>query len=172
MVTPSMRSSRARFLVTFFILLFLFEVPLLLEPVDRHVIRPFTAGIAAVSGAIMNGLGQHVTVSGTTIGAPCFTVEIRNGCNGVEASLFLMAAILAFPASARSRASAALVGFLLIQAVNLVRVISLFLVGCYRRQWFDAAHLTLWQTIVFAITVLYFVQWTRKAQSANAPQRA
>lgn len=166
-----MRSSRARFLIVFFVLLFLFEIPLLIDPVDRNVIRPFTAGIAAVSGAAMRMIGQQVTVSGTTISGRCFTVEIRNGCNGVEASMFLVAAILAFPAAPRSRAIAAGLGFLLIQAVNLVRVISLYLIGCYRREWFNAAHLTLWQTIVFAITVLYFVQWTRKNQ-ADAPQRA
>lgn len=166
-----MRSSRARFLLVFFALLFLFEVPLLIDSVDRTVIRPFTAGIAALSGATMRLIGVPVAVNGTIISGPCFSVEIKNGCNGVEASLFLMAAILAFPASARSRGIAAVLGFLLIQAVNLVRVVSLYLVGCYRRQWFDAAHLTLWQTIVFAITVLYFVQWTRKV-SADAPQRA
>jgi exosortase H (IPTLxxWG-CTERM-specific) len=167
-----MRSSRARFLITFFVLLFLFEVPLLIDSVDRTVIRPFTAGIAAVSGATMRMLGVPVTVRGTIITGPCFSVEIKNGCNGVEASLFLMAAILAFPASGRSRALAAGFGFLLIQAVNLVRVVSLYLVGCYRREWFDAAHLTLWQTIVFAVTVLYFVQWTRKVSPPDAPHRA
>lgn len=167
-----MRSPRARFLIVFFALLLLFEIPLLIDSVDRSVIRPFTAGIAAVSGATLHALGQKVSVTGTTIAGPCFTVQILNGCNGVEASLFLMAAILAFPAPARSRAVAAGLGLLLIQVINLVRVVSLYLVGCYRHEWFHAAHITLWQTIIFAITVLYFVQWTRKVPVTRARQSA
>lgn len=167
-----MRSSRLRFLIVFFVLLVAFEVPLLLEPVDRNVVQPFTRGIAAVSGATLNVLGQSVQTNGTLISAPCFTVNINNGCNGLEATLFLVAAVLAFPASARSRLIAAGTGIALIQLVNLIRVISLFLIGCYRRDWFDAFHLSIWQTIVFGVAILYFAQWTRRAAPVNAPQRA
>ena len=49
-----MASPRARFLVLFFLLLALFEIPLLLEPVDRNVVQPFTAGIATISGSLLN----------------------------------------------------------------------------------------------------------------------
>ena len=106
----------------------------------------------------------------TLIVGSCFTVDIANGCNGVEAMLFLLAAILAFPAPARSRAAAAVSGAVLIQAANLVRVVTLYLIGCYRRPWFEMFHLAVWQTVIFAIAVAYFAFWTNRI--SNAAQRA
>ena len=166
-----MISRRGRFLLLFFALLILFEVPLLLKPVDERVVQPFTRGIAVVSSILLNGLGQGTTVSGTTILGRCFSVNINNGCNGLEATLFLLAAVLAFPAAGRQKAIAAAAGVAIIQLVNLIRVISLFLIGCYRRDWFDAMHLAIWQTIVFAVAIFYFAYWTRRA-APDAPQRA
>jgi exosortase/archaeosortase family protein len=86
--------------------------------------------------------------------------------------LFLVAAVLAFPATARQRLLATFLGILLIQAVNLIRVTSLFLVGCHRRAWFESFHLAIWQTIVFATAVIFFAAWTRRATVADADSRA
>lgn len=167
-----MASSRGRFLLVFFLLLVLFEIPLLIEPVDRVVVRPFTAGIATVSGSLLRAMGQPVTVSGTLVSGPCFTVNINNGCNGLEATLFLLAAVLAFPATAKARALAAIGGIALIQTLNMVRVLSLYLIGCYRREWFDTFHLAIWQTVIFAAAILFFANWTRGKVHADAAQRA
>ena len=165
-----MKSRRGRFLLVFFVLLVLFEVPLLIPAVDRTLVRPFTRGIASVSGVVLNAIGQNTTVSGTTITSKCFSVNINNGCNGLEATLFLVAAVLAFPAAAGARAGAAVIGIVLIQLLNLIRVATLFLAGCYRREWFEFMHLTLWQTVIFAIAIFYFAAWTRRV--SNVPQRA
>ena len=166
-----MTSRRGRFLLVFFMLLVLFEVPLLIRPVDENLVQPFTRGIAVVSSAILNVMGQATNVAGTAINGRCFSVNINNGCNGLEATLFLVAAVLAFPATARQRTFAAIGGVALIQLANLVRVVSLFLTGCYRREWFDAMHLSVWQTIIFALAIFFFAWWTRKT-TPNAPQGA
>ena len=165
-----MASPRARFLLVFFLLLALFEVPLLLEPVDRALVQPFTRGIAVVSGSLLNLLSADVQVSGTMLLSSCFSVNINNGCNGLEATLFLVAAVLAFPAPPTSRLLAAATGVALIQGANLLRVISLYLIGCHRREWFDTFHLAIWQTVIFAVAIFYFASWTRRP--AVADQRA
>ena len=59
-----------------------------------------------------------------------------------------------------------------VAAVYLVRVLSLYLVGCYRREWFDTFHLAIWQTIVFAVAILFFANWTRGKAPVDAAQRA
>src|SRR3954462_3258922 len=71
--------------------------------VNDHAIEPLTGGIARLSGAVLNVLGQNVTMGGPVIRSPKFAVNIRNGCNGVEAMLIFLAAVLAFPASWKSR---------------------------------------------------------------------
>jgi exosortase H (IPTLxxWG-CTERM-specific) len=164
--------SRWKFLLRFALLLAVFELPLLTRPVDQYVARPVSTAIAATSGAILRVIGERVVVTGSIISAPCFAVDIQNGCNGLETMLFLVAAVLAFPATARQRVIATIFGILLIQAVNLIRVVTLFLVGCHKRAWFESFHLAIWQTIVFATAVIFFAAWTKRATVADADSRA
>src|SRR4029079_5602687 len=91
------------FLILFVILLGGGFTLISLHWVKDPVIDPFTAGIARVSAGVLGVLGQHVSMSGTVIRSPRFAVNIRNGCNGVEGMLIFLAAVLAFPASWKSR---------------------------------------------------------------------
>jgi exosortase H (IPTLxxWG-CTERM-specific) len=161
-------SRRVRFLLLFALLIVAFEVPLAFEPVDEHLVLPFTRALTRVSGAALTILRHPVVVAGTTISGGCFAVDIRNGCNGLEATLFLVAAVLAFPAPWRERAIGAATGAIAIQALNLIRIVTLYLIGCHRRAWFDTFHLAVWQTLVFACAVLLFVAWTRRVTLADA----
>jgi exosortase H (IPTLxxWG-CTERM-specific) len=162
------RRKRLRFLLLFAVLIVAFEVPLAFETVDEHLVLPFTRALARVSGGILRATGQPVAVSGTGIVGSCFAVDIRNGCNGLEATLFLVAATLAFPAPWKKRLTGAALGVVAIQAINLVRIVTLYLIGCHRRAWFDAFHLAVWQTIVFACAVLLFFAWSRRVTIADA----
>ena len=101
------------------------------NPVNDRVIEPFTGAIARAGGATLSLLGQQTKMNGTIIRNDRFAVNIRNGCNGVEAMLIYFAAVLAFPASWKSRLLGVALGFVAIQLVNLVRVVALFLTGVY-----------------------------------------
>lgn len=133
-----------------------------LRPVNDHVIEPFTAGIAWVSGGILDGIGQDVTLEGTVIRSPRFAVNIRNGCNGVETMLIFLAAVLAFPASWKARGVGLAIGIVAIQLVNLVRVVALFLTGAYLPSLFDSSHTVIWQSIVILTGVLLWIFWAHR----------
>ncbi|MGZ5476778.1 MAG: exosortase H [Thermoanaerobaculia bacterium] len=163
---------RLRFIIVFLVLLAAFELTLLIDDVDRVVIRPLTNTIAAVSGSIIALTERGVRVSGTMITSPCFAVDIHNGCNGVEATMFIVAAVLAFPATWARRLIGVAIGAALIQVANLLRVVTLFLIGCHRRAWFDTFHLAVWQTAIFAVAVGFFIVWSRRALLTNAPNSA
>jgi exosortase H (IPTLxxWG-CTERM-specific) len=138
--------------------------------VNDHAIEPFTAGIARASGVALNLLGQHVTQNGTILRNARFAVNIRNGCNGVEAMLIFLAAVLAFPASWRSRITGLVLGTIAIQIVNLIRVVALFLTGIYFPRIFDTSHTVIWQTIVILVGVLLWIFWANRfATPAAAP---
>ncbi|HYO11655.1 MAG TPA: exosortase H [Thermoanaerobaculia bacterium] len=139
-----------------------------LNQVNDHVIEPFTAGIARVSGVVLDLIGQDVTMQGTIIRSPRFAVNIRNGCNGVEAMLIFLAAVLAFPAPWRSRIAGLVLGILAIQVVNLIRVVALFLTGAYFPKIFDTSHTVIWQTVVILFGVLLWIFW---ANRFAAPRR-
>ena len=137
--------------------------------VNDHVIEPFTAGIAEVSGATLDLLGQDVRMQGTIIRGRRFAVNIRNGCNGVEAMLIFLAAVLAFPAPWRARLLGLAVGVVAIQAVNLVRVVALYLTGAYFPAWFDASHTVVWQTVVILFSVLLWILWANRLGAPREP---
>lgn len=158
------------FLARFLGLLVLFYLAIANRPVNDAVIVPFTAGIASVSGGILNVLGERVEVAGTEIRAPGFAVNIENGCNGVETALLFVSAVLAFPAPWRRRLFGLLFGFLAIQALNLVRVVTLFWIGLHRPALFNSSHTVLWQSLVVLFGVLIFLLWA--AREGRSPQLA
>src|SRR6185436_8177524 len=128
----------ARFLIRFIVLLAVLYLPLTLQPVDAAVIVPFSRAIAVASAALLNALGQHVSVSGVVLTAGAHAVSIQNGCNGIEAVVFLVAAIAT------------------IQLLNLVRVATLFLLVEYKPDLFELFHLAVWQTVIGGAAIALF----------------
>jgi exosortase H (IPTLxxWG-CTERM-specific) len=158
------------FLLRFVALLVVFYFIVASPPVNDAVIVPFTAGIASVSGKILNSLGEKAEVSGTEIRSSSFGVNIENGCNGVETGLLFGAAVLAFPARWSRRLLGLLLGFLAIQALNLFRVITLFWIGLHRPALFNSSHTVIWQSVVVLFGVLLFLLWaSRERRLSGAP---
>ncbi len=157
------------FLVRFIGLLFLFFFTVASRPVNDAVIVPFTAWIATGSAAILRALGEAVTVAGTEIRSADFAVNIQNGCNGLETVLLFGSAVLAFPANWRRRAAGLFVGFLAIELLNFVRVISLFWIGRHRPALFSSSHTVLWQSGVVLFGVVLFLLWARQTEAARTP---
>jgi exosortase H (IPTLxxWG-CTERM-specific) len=155
----------ARFLVLLVALYFL----LAWRPVNDRAVVPFTAGIASVSGAILRALGEPAAVVGTTISGGGFSVDIENGCNGIETALLFVSAVLAFPAPWRARLTGAAGGLFAIEVVNLVRVVSLYWIGRHHHALFQSSHTVLWQSLVVLFGILLFFLWAaRQPRPARA----
>ncbi len=90
-----------------------------------------------------------------------FAVRIEAGCNGVEAMIILIAAILAFPASWKHKAIGLVLGFAAIQFLNLVRIISLFYIGQWNHAVFEWSHLYLWQALILLDALIFWLVWVR-----------
>lgn len=138
------------------------------RPVNDRVIVPFTAGIASASAAILRVIGEPIAVNGTSISGGGFGVNIENGCNGIEAALLFVSAVLAFPATRRSRLLGAVAGLAAIQVVNLVRVVSLFWIGRHYPGFFQSSHTVVWQSVVVLFGVVLFFLWAAR-QPRPAP---
>jgi exosortase H (IPTLxxWG-CTERM-specific) len=172
---PGARGANRRsalFLARFGGLLVLFYVVVAIRPVNDAVIVPFTAGVARVSAGLLRVLGEPVTVEGTEIHSSAFSVQIENGCNGVETALLFGSAVLAFPAPWKRRLAGLLGGFAAIQLVNLVRVVSLFWIGAHRPALFSSSHTVLWQSIVVLCGVLLFLVWATREQKLRTAAAA
>ena len=168
----SARRRSVGFLVRFVVLLVVFYLIVASRPVNDGVIVPFTAGIASVSGWLLNVLGEKAEVVGTEIRSSSFGVNIENGCNGVETALLFGAAVLAFPASWARRLLGLVVGFLAIQVLNLFRVITLFWIGLHRPALFNSSHTVIWQSVVVLFGVLLFLLWASREKRLSAASAA
>ena len=143
-------------------LLVLFTIELL-QPVQQHVILPFTGGLAHVAVWFMQ-VFDHTVVSQANnirLGPTGPGIEIVAGCNGVEAVLILISAVLAFPSPWKHKLVGVGVGFVAIQALNLVRIISLYYLLLWNRVWFDWFHLYLWQALIILDALIFWLIWLR-----------
>ena len=167
-----MQRAQTLFLVKFFGILVAAYLLVAWKPVNDHVIVPFTAAIAAGSGVLLNGIGQDVTVSDTTIASSRFAVNINNGCNGVEAMLILLASIVAFPASAGARVAGLVIGALAVQLLNAIRIVSLYLLGVYQPRLFDLFHTAVWQVVIILAAIGFFLLWSGRVAPARVATSA
>ena len=150
-----------RFLLIFLgwvILLFALE---LLRPVEEHAVQPFTAALATASASLMQPFDSSVASAGKVLynTQSGFAVAIEAGCNGVEAMLILVAAMLAWPASAKQRLVGIGVGTLSVQLLNLVRIITLYYLGQWSPTLFEWAHLYLWQALIMLDVLVVWLLW-------------
>lgn len=162
-----------------FILLFLLYLAILfplelVPPVVDHVILPFTAAIAKVCVWIVGAFDAHAVAYGKILQSTTngFALSIEPGCNGVEAVIILVSAMLAFPAPWKNRLTGIALGFVAIQALNLVRIISLFYLGQWNQTWFEWFHLYLWQALIVLDALVAFLIWLRYLPRAPAARTA
>jgi exosortase H (IPTLxxWG-CTERM-specific) len=155
------------------ILVALFTVEMLM-PVQEHVIVPFTEMLARLSAAIIEPFDSRVLAYGKVLQFKDtgFAVSIEAGCNGVEATIVLVAAVIAFPASWRSRLIAIALGFLAIQVMNIARIISLFYLGNWNMEFFTWIHLYLWPALIMLDVLIVFIVYLRYLSNNAQPAEA
>jgi exosortase H (IPTLxxWG-CTERM-specific) len=143
---------------------------------------PFTGVLADISAFLIKLFDKDVISHGVIIQSQStgFAVQIAPGCDGIEAVIILVSAILAFPAPWKHRLVGMGIGFVAIQALNLVRIISLFYLGQWNQTWFDWFHLYLWQALIVLDALAVWLIWLRylprrrppSAPAGGAPQPA
>lgn len=131
--------------------------------VQAQFVMPWTNTLARISTWLVTVFDPNVMAIGkimrsTTNG---FAVSIEAGCNGVEATIVLLAAILAFPAPWKHKLTGFLIGIVAVQGLNIVRIISLFYLGQWDRQWFEWAHLYVWQALIMLDVLIVWLIWVR-----------
>ena len=152
-----------RFFLVFLVIQGILFTAELTSPAQRFVIVPFTEGVASVSAWLIKLFDVGVISHGKVIQdlETGFAVSIEAGCNGVEATIVLLAALIAFPAPWRSRLWGLLVGFLTIQGLNILRITSLFYIGQGNMKVFEWAHLYIWQALIMLDVLIIFLIWLR-----------
>ena len=153
-----------RFFVVFVVVLAVMFGLELTPWAQTYFVVPWTNALAVISTSIVTLFDPNVVASGKVIRSATngFAVSIEAGCNGVEATLVLFAAILAFPAPKRHKVIGLVIGVLAVQLLNIVRVISLFYIGQWNLEVFEWAHQYVWQALIMLDVLIVWLIWVRR----------
>ncbi len=152
------RSPVFRFGLNFALWLALFYA-LLTTPFFDRALYAYLEANAWLANAILRGLGQPTHVSEVTIQSPQFAMAIRRGCDAVEPTWLLCAAMISFPASLLHKVRGILAAIVLLQVLNLVRIVTLYWIGIHLSGFFNSAHLEVWPTVFIAVAIGFFIGW-------------
>jgi exosortase H (IPTLxxWG-CTERM-specific) len=153
----------ARFFFLFIVTLIALFAAELTPLAQSGFVLPWTEALARVSSGLITLFDSHVASFGKVLRSSTngFAISIEAGCNGIEAALILIAAMLAFPAPWKHRAIGILAGLAAVQALNVVRVVSLFYLGQWRIDVFEWVHLYAWQALIMLDVLIVWLIWIR-----------
>jgi len=160
-----------RFFVTFVVLQAVLFGAELTPWAQEYFVVPWTNTLASISARIVTFFDPSVVAMGKVLQSTAngFAVSIEAGCNGVEATIVLLAAIVAFPAPWKYRLAGLAAGIVAVQGLNVIRVISLFYLGQWNLDVFEWAHLYVWQALIMLDVLIVWLIWVRTLPPLRAP---
>ena len=140
------------------------------DAVVGPAVRPLESLAAGATAGLVRGLGIEAATLGAVVYHPGgFAFEISRGCLGLVPLALLAAGILAYPAPGRKKLWGLLAGLPALAAVNVVRLVQLFVTGVRWPAAFALAHEVVWQAIVVLATLGFFLAWVRWAERGVEP---
>lgn len=152
------KSPVLRFVLKFGILLAAFYGLSATAYFDRMLYSYLEAN-AWLSNTILRCFGQQTHVSEVTIESPQFAIVLRRGCDAVEPTWLFCAAVFSFRAPLIRKLPGALAGIVVLQVLNLVRIVTLYWIGLRFPDIFDSAHTDIWPTAFVVVAIVLFICW-------------
>lgn len=167
---PSQPGTRQGFLILRFLVLYLILMGFFLLLISLQTIKRwidinglYTRMVVRLSAALMEPFGVVRGIEGSVIRLEGISLDVLFGCNGLEAFLIYLVAILAFPAERMKKLWGIGLGFLVLQALNVIRIAALGLSGIYWRPYFEIIHVYVAQGIMIALALVLFLLWLNYA---------
>lgn len=157
-----------RFILFFLILFAVFQISWFLS---SKRIDPFISEIFHVKSIcyIISTLTPDVPISssGVNILSSHFSLSIDSACNGLDAILLVVSAIMAFKADLKKKIIGALSGCLFLYLFNMSRIVVLFYSKTFAPGLFDFLHVYAGQTLAIIAGVGFFFFWVSWAASVR-----
>jgi exosortase H (IPTLxxWG-CTERM-specific) len=139
------------------------------DAVVGPLVGPLEALAARVTAALAHAAGTEALRAGTVVYHPGgFAFQISRGCLGLVPLALLATGIVAYPASRRRKLWGLAVGLPALAALNLLRLVQLFITGVRWPGAFDLDHDVVWQVIVVLATLGIWLAWLRWADRGPA----
>jgi exosortase H (IPTLxxWG-CTERM-specific) len=127
--------------------------------------------LAEISGGVLRLFGTDVSVHGSRIASEGFAVEVAQGCDAIEVCSLLASAVVAFPLGIAARLRGLGMGVLVLQILNLVRIVTLYWIGANFPDYFQDSHEIAWPAFLIVATIAIWILWVRFESPQEAPAR-
>ncbi|TAN40200.1 MAG: exosortase H [Nitrospirae bacterium] len=164
-----------RFAVTYLLLMGALFVVIGFTPFQKYVDVNglYTQGVVFFTTKVLGVMNIPCTHSGSIIQLPSISLDIKFGCNGLEAVMIYSVAVIAFPASWKKKLIGIVAGFLLIQTINIIRIAGLAYSGIHFQQYFEYIHVYIAQGMMIAVSLAIFflyLNYVHDRSTAAAPR--
>ncbi len=122
----------------------------------------FNLFLAHLSFFLIQGFDSQITLNAAVLrhGSGGFALEVTRLCNALSISALWCAALLAYPLGWRKQLAGLLLGLVLIQFFNVLRLISLLYLGVWlERPHFDLIHEQFWPLLLHLLIIIGFAFW-------------
>lgn len=160
-----------RFLITYLLLMTIFFFVAWFKPIHKIIdVNDFyTKSVVVVTSKILGLVGVACTYRGSIIALPAMSLDVKFGCNGLEAVMIYTIAVAAYPAHWKKKLVAIVAGFLILQTANILRILLLALSGIHLRGLFEFIHIYMAQGVMIALSLgIFFVYLNRLNHAKNA----
>jgi archaeosortase B (VPXXXP-CTERM-specific) len=138
----------------------------------RPTLERLEAFTAASVHVLMGAFTGLTTQRGNLVTFDGFAVSIIIECVGLLEMLIYSACVLAFPAPMRARLIGVGAGCAAIFFFNLLRIVTLLVVGRHWGDYFDFFHVYFWQATLIAMIVSVLYGWITLFVQRETPARA
>lgn len=152
--------SICRFALTYLVLMGIFFILIGFDPILKvmDINGTYTQTIVGITAKILSLLGIASTCRGSIIELFSISLDVKFGCNGLEAVMIYSVAVIAFPASWKKKLIGIAVGFAVIQIVNILRIVGLAYSGIHAKNIFEYIHIYIAQGMMIAISLgIFFI---------------
>lgn len=128
---------------------------------DSRWFESYLKVLAMISGWVLGLFGTEVRIFGTGITGSDFAIAVAQGCDAIQVCSLLAAAVLAFPVAWKARFRGLVIGVALLQALNILRIVTLYWIGVFFPDVFEYAHEVIWPGTLIVVTVVTWILWVR-----------
>lgn len=154
-----------RFLTMYFILTGIFFLVLHFSSIKEYssIDAAYSNFILFVTHHILSLFQIQSSYQGTIISLQGVSLNVLFGCNGLEAVLIYSVAIISFPAPWKKKFIGIVLGFLIIQAFNIIRIVGLAYAAVNYSELFKILHIYVAQGIMIAMALGIFLAYLNYA---------
>jgi exosortase/archaeosortase family protein len=144
-----------------------------LFPVYREIQRIEATWSAHVAHRILYLFSpEFATVSESTLFRGSIAIlEVKPNCSVLHYIWLLTSAMIAYPAPWILRLAGIAGGFLILLASNILRIVCLFLIGCFFPGWFDPVHEHYWPVFSLLLTIVVMAIWILFLPPLKCPRK-